>query len=243
MIKSRFSRESAAVPKLVQFESNQDEYNRLDELQALNTALCFLCSVNADVKEVHSFLTAHPEALLLEGTSRLVEESASYILLSRRCSCSQSSNCQANRGAVLNECLSHDFLHYREQQKDGEDHSSKYSQWQVYRQDLVLIEQDIRQWRRTEASIRQQCLELSVSKIATPNQKQKHWTCSGSRKRVCDERIQQERRLTMTVLKERHSSLLAEIRRARQLQFRLLKLTFKGIQRHVCATKKAASSS
>ena len=72
--------EVVSVPDLVEFEREEfpsksaEDY--LDRLQSLNTALCFLCSVNADALEVERFLIARPDALLLEGAGNLPEESA-----------------------------------------------------------------------------------------------------------------------------------------------------------------------
>ncbi|KAL7580797.1 hypothetical protein ACA910_001075 [Epithemia clementina (nom. ined.)] len=178
--------ETASVPRLVEFESNQNDYERLDEIQALNTALCFLCSINANVTEVEAFLLAYPEALLLEGTSRLSEESARYILFSHACSCSDNSPCKRNRQAILDCCLSQDFLSFhRQKQLQQMQQRHCYSNegnnpnelaaaaaasdlpnisWNEFRQDLILLEQDIRQWRREEWNIRQKLMELTVQK-------------------------------------------------------------------------------
>jgi len=236
-MRKRLAKESKTVPRLVQFENNQDEYDRLDELQSLNTALCFLCSINADVEEVKSFLRAHPEALLLEGASRLVEESASFILLTRTCSCGEMSSCSRNRKAILDECLSQDFPFYKDQQHaEGKD-TARYTQWGVYRQDLMLVEQDIRHWRREESNLQQQFFETAIGGEGVGDRRRSRWSCVASSKRVGNERLRQERSLTIVALKERHQQLLAEIRRARQLQFRLLKHTFNGIQRHLCTSK------
>jgi hypothetical protein len=84
----------------------------VDALQALNTALCFLVSINADSKCVEEFLLSHPGALLLEGTGHVPEESASHILEAQKGACQCFSLlCQSNRRAVQ-KLLDRGFEHY-----------------------------------------------------------------------------------------------------------------------------------
>ncbi|CAB9496334.1 expressed unknown protein [Seminavis robusta] len=82
----------------------------LDFVQALNTALCYLCWTNADSSVIDSFLRKYPEALLLEGTTNddarsLVEQRM------RRCTCSDSW-CNDNRNEILQH-LDRGFQHYQ----------------------------------------------------------------------------------------------------------------------------------
>jgi hypothetical protein len=84
----------------------------VDALQALNTALCFLVSINADATCVEEFLLSHPGALLLEGTGHVPEESASHILEAQMGACQCFSPlCQSNRRAVQ-KLLDRGFEHY-----------------------------------------------------------------------------------------------------------------------------------
>jgi hypothetical protein len=84
----------------------------VDALQALNTALCFLVSINADARCVEEFLLSHPGALLLEGTGHVPEESASHILAAQMQACQCFSPlCQANRRGVQ-KLLDRGFQHY-----------------------------------------------------------------------------------------------------------------------------------
>lgn len=113
------------IPPFVQFDRNQHDYERLDEMQALHTALCFLCSINADVTDVQTFLHAYPEALLLDGTTNRRgsgssgwwwwDESAHDLLIRQSCSCSDNSPCRRNRQAIVQECLSQDFRTFHRQ--------------------------------------------------------------------------------------------------------------------------------
>jgi hypothetical protein len=96
----------------------------VDALQALNTALCFLVSINADATCVEEFLLSHPGALLLEGTGHVPEESASHIVASQMGACQCFSPlCQSNRRAVQ-KLLDRGFEHYstrriQQQQQQG----------------------------------------------------------------------------------------------------------------------------
>ena len=168
-----------ALPKMIAFVREIDE-NRdtksaeesQDELQAINTALCFLCSINADAKEVDNFLTLYPEALLLEGAGNLEEESARYIVEEqmRRCECFSPACCQ-NRLKIL-DALSNSFEHYQNKTyfiADGEDckyHVNKGikedPRWEQVSDSLLAVERDIRQWRHAELQMRNKLLEKAV---------------------------------------------------------------------------------
>ena len=252
----------ASVPEHVEFESNQKDYERLDEIQALNTALCYLCSINADVAQVEAFLHAFPEALLLEGTNRLSEESARSIVESQLCSCSSSSACSRNRQMILDYCLSQDFLSYRRQKQD-EDPSDQYSPsrrfifyWGEFREDLLLVEQDIRRWRREEWYVREKLLELTLSKYEQQDMEDGHrQRPSRLRRLFCSlvvrhnsvaedshhgrNRLEEAeaRNPSAYLFHERHCHILSEIKQGRETQFRLLKQMFRDIEHHSCAQK------
>jgi hypothetical protein len=93
-------------------DSAEPEMKAVDELQALNTALCFLVSINADCGVVHQFVSRHPDALLLEGTGSKRDESAGSILVAqlRNCACF-SPLCRQNRESVRR-ILDRGFEHY-----------------------------------------------------------------------------------------------------------------------------------
>ena len=75
-----------------------DDIHRIDHhvdvLQTYNTALCYLCSINADVTEIETYLRHYPQSLLMENICLLNEDSATYILQqhSKLCHC-QSLHC------------------------------------------------------------------------------------------------------------------------------------------------------
>ena len=316
---------SVDVPRLVQFASSQKDYERLDEIQALNTALCYLCSINADVTEVEAFLHVYPESLLLEGTNPTLEESARFALLTQTCCCCgcsrDSSSCQRNRKAILDHCLSQDFVSFhrqkRQQQHYQEQHQQQHplfwnhrtpvtvpqqqqeQQWNNYRQKMILVEQNVRHWRREEWNVRQRLLELAMERCyeyqAKQQEEQEHcdqktnklqerqqqqqkyrhflrlFSCmcgflrdyhhrGGSTKRaglqtktattrtttnpvvgkeeeeVAKDHNKNNTSATIRMLRERHQDVLSEIKRARHVQYQLLKHLFHGIKCHSCSS-------
>ena len=139
------------------FEDPADMY--VDELQALNTALCFLCSINADSAEVERFLKLHPESLLLEGACLLPEDSAKYILEqhARRCTCD--GQCHSNRSRVL-ELVTSGFETFRSSRERREGNDAKL--WNAYFLKLVEYEHTIRKIRREELIMRNTLIETGV---------------------------------------------------------------------------------
>jgi hypothetical protein len=157
---------------------------KVDELQALNTALCFLCSINADAAEVVRFLRSHPQALLLEGTCQLPEDSAHFILEQqlRRCkrTCCRTKEvadpppCHQNR-LRLQQIIEADFPHHhhahyagdhpaelllfpaREERDKGEE-----SLWRVYFENLCSLERQIRTLRLEELLLRNTVVETTL---------------------------------------------------------------------------------
>ena len=71
--------------KMSVMSDDVDGEESLDFAQALNTALCFLCWINADVSVAEEFLTRWPEALLLEGSNN--QDCASCIVKQRMRQC------------------------------------------------------------------------------------------------------------------------------------------------------------
>ena len=320
---------SVDVPRLVQFASSQKDYERLDEIQALNTALCYLCSINADVAEVEAFLHVYPESLLLEGTNPTLEESARFALLTQTCCCcgcrDSSSSCQRNRKAILDHCLSQDFVsfhrqkrqHYQERWEQQQQHplfwnhgttvtvpqQQQEQQWNKYRQKLILVEQNVRHWRREEWNVRQRLLELAMERCyeyqAKQQEQEQQEHCEQKTNKLQERQQQQQQQqkyrhflrffscmccflrdyhhrggsttrraglqtrtrttttnhvvgkeeeevakdhnknntsATIRMLRERHQDVLLEIKRARQVQYRLLKHLFHGVKCHSCSS-------
>jgi hypothetical protein len=136
--------------------SEEEEDHRVDALQALNTALCYLCSINADADEVERFLLVHPEALLLEGLCLLPEDSARYILQQhvQRCHCQ--GHCRLNRVRVL-DLLDQGFAVYQSRRN-----APPPERWSAPFTELVQVEREIRRWRIQELTMRNVWLETSV---------------------------------------------------------------------------------
>lgn len=200
--------------------------NAVDRLQALNTILCFLSSINADAKVVDKFLQNHPDALLLEGAGNLPQESAVCILEehSKRCVCS-SKRCNANRTAILKMVVVKGFEYY--QPKCQYEHC-------FLDPHLIELEADIRRWRVQELELRHQILEQAVHVQEIRRSTLSLLACTRSHAAVGHASCQ------LVQTETHHKELLQKIRCSRRLQFGLLKRIFDGCPRHVCH---AASSS
>lgn len=213
-----------------------------DELQALNTALCFLASINADANEIDSFLRAHPQALLLEGAGPIPDECARFIIEHhlQRCHCF-APTCSENRLRVL-KCLEQGFEHY-----DWERwcHPAGQSVPAVYLEALSKIERDIRIWRAEEMILRHRLLETArevrESRRELDQSKKRSILLSCATK-AHEIRSALEQRLQATALnfssvEREHGELLRNIRASRQVQFSILKQVFAGCRRHVCTVQ------
>jgi hypothetical protein len=246
-----------SLPELIQFEADstmkcKTSDDALDELQALNTALCFLCSINADAKEVETFLTEHPDALLLEGVGNLPEESAHFIVSEQmnRCECFKVS-CDKNRDQVLS-VLNRGFEYY--QSKSFRHQRPNRKVWEVYAEKLLIVERDIRELRLEEVSTRHRLLEAAVELQSIQDElEQVHRYDSSKsalsmlactrkndlfeRKSVLEYQIGIAS-LKLSSVEREHKVLLREIRHGRRLQFAMLKTAFDGCKRHVCAVSK-----
>jgi hypothetical protein len=247
-----------SLPELIEFEADitmecKTSDESLDELQALNTALCFLCSINADAKEVETFLTEHPDALLLEGVGNLPEESAHFIVSEQmnRCECFNIS-CNQNRIQVLS-VLNQGFEYY--QSKSFRQRPNR-KVWTVYAQKLLTVERDIRELRLEEVSTRHRLLETAVEVRSFRDElEQVHKYDSSSKSALsilaCTRKSSDlfERKsvleyqigvatLKLSSVEREHKVLLREIRHGRRMQFAMLKTAFDGSKRHVCAVSK-----
>lgn len=248
-----------SLPELIQFEPAglvecKSAEESLDELQSLNTALCFLCSINAVSTEIETFLTAHPEALLLEGTGNLPEESASFIVTEQinRCECFNEA-CNQNRLKVLT-VLNRGFEFY--QSKNLRERASDTEDWLFYAEQLVTVERDIRTLRLEEMATRQRLLESAVEVRAIQDEldqiyKYEHKSALSmlacrtrnksndmfARRSVLEYQVNVASQNLQSVERE-HKVLLKEIRHGRRMQFAMLKNAFEGCQRHVCAVTK-----
>jgi hypothetical protein len=89
--------------------------HHVDVLQTYNTALCYLCSINADVTEIETYLRHYPQSLLMENICLLNEDSATYILQqhSKLCRC-QSLHCHLNRIRVV-DLIERGYIYFRRQ--------------------------------------------------------------------------------------------------------------------------------
>lgn len=223
----------------------------VDELQALNTALCFLASINADVEEINSFLMAHPHALLLEETGPIPQECAHFIVEEQlqRCSCF-APTCRENRRKVL-ASLSMGFEHY-----DLKKWCSSMLGRPLpmdYLDELTRLEYQIRLWRTEELTLRHRLLETAMElqkhreKIERQSQRYRSpalilLTCNTAAahkqqqtRKALDDKVSSSMR-NMESVKQEHGELLRHIRKGRQVQFAVLKQAFSDIRRHVCST-------
>lgn len=244
----------------------------VDELQALNTALCFLCSINADSAEVGRFLKIHPEALLLEGACLLPEDSAHYILEQHVLRCKCQGQCHLNRMRVLH-LLDRGFEKYQARRERRSDQAAKF--WAVHFEELVQEEHEIRLLRREELNMRNTLVETAVE-VRTyqeeldqvyRNKQDSHGNhakpsalamlaCNRSNhhhhNRTSDDGV--ENRATvleyqvgvasvnLRSVEREHANLLQLIREGRRTQFAVLKRAFEGCRRHAICSTSVAPS-
>lgn len=236
--------ESFQVPSSVEFqaalEDEKTTTESLDELSALNTALCFLCSINADFEALETFLTLHPQSLLLDGTGVLPEESALYIVESQRNSCECiSPDCRQNRRQVWT-VLGRGFEHYQRRHYTCKHKLQNPFSWDFYSQKLQSLEGDIRGWRTEEQNLRNRVLEATVELKTLETRLSQERKVS----LLCSREIHQRRSIleyqigvghvnTQSVTRE-HQTLVRRISQARKRQFSLLQRVFSGVGRHPC---------
>ena len=226
----------------------------VDELQALNTSLCFLCSINADSSEVENFLKRFPEALLLEGACLLPEDSAVYILEQhmRRCTCR--GRCHQNRQRV-GHLLQRGFEWYHANRMASTELAAKA--WAPHLQNLVLSEGAIRKHRRQELLLRNAVIEAGMEFKTYKEEldqvrakKDMHsplalLACSRSRS-MSSSHLQSKlsvleyqvgvASVNLRRVERERNYLLERIRDDRQSQFHVLKKAFEGCRRHdICS--------
>lgn len=143
-----------------------DSTRLLDRAQALHTTLAYYCRSRVDVAIVQTFVRRHPEALWLEGTGSSTEESAAYILMQqeRACSCPATAMCRQNRSAVRRLLRMTNSLVEANARAMELPSPTEYEddRWKDVEDRMVQLEQEIRQLRQQEASIRQFALEAVV---------------------------------------------------------------------------------
>ena len=201
-----------------------------DELQALNTALCFLASINADYTVVDAFLRAHPQALILEGVGPIPEESACFLLEyhRERCACTTNPDCRDNRTKLLG--ILHDvaaFEHYEWERwcNPGESLPT------VCLEPLTQYEANIRNWRHEELLLRNKLLEAAALVRQSKRRKRglRLWC-----KLTQTNKQKATAALHFSTVQGEHDQVVEQIRQARHDQFRILQQAFRGCRRHVC---------
>jgi hypothetical protein len=235
----------------------------LDEVQAMNTALCFLCRINADFEEVERFCRSYPEALLFEGSQPV--ESACKVVEEqmRHCKCFIPV-CNENRRRVL-AVLKRGFEYYRgmvsiDPFQDELFHGSEPSEiaWQFYSGQLQALERDMREIKTEEITVRNRIVETSMEARASQlelegvsrkeNMNRSTLSLLSCRRRsdIYARRSVLEYKLGIETLNvstlEKEQALIDQERlAARRMQLALLKNAFGGCRRHVCeASKKEA---
>lgn len=220
--------------------------NDVDSLQALNTALCFLCCINAHKLMVEEFLLQHPKALLFEGAGMMPHECAMGILQEQMQACRcQNPDCNQNRKELL-EILYRGFCYYQERQLRQQQQLEKQRPVGLLLpdaslQELTQLEREVRVLRLHDFNLRQELVEASVSlykcerQLASIHGLGPSLFCvfDGSKRRLHEEidRVAVHRSAVERTLEE----ILCKIRQRRRLQFFLLKSAFDGCERYVCS--------
>lgn len=238
----------------IQVDSEEFADLFVDELQALNTALCFLCSINADAKEVQAFLRHHPESLLLEGACLLPEDSAVYILRQhmRRCKCK--GLCNLNRVRVLG-LLNSGFSTFQGKRSNRAEQDAKA--WDLYFGKLVDVEHEVRRLRREELMMRNTLAETAfevrtyreelfelyrnleskesrssaLMKLACTRPRTSGNFHDGGRRNVLEYQVSVAS-INLKSVEREHAAVLQRIREGRRAQFSILKRAFQGCKRH-----------
>ena len=227
------------IPYHVEIRDDREAEASVDELQALNTGLCYLCSINAHVDVVERFLIQHPGALLLEGLGQLPDESARHILRDQvqRCECFGAA-CQRNREAIQ-QLMDQGFEYF--QTKNFRvallDHS-----WGQYSPKIVGLEHDVRRWRLQELLLRNRLMESATEvrsfrdELAQYPQKRPlaRLACSRDARRSVLEYQVGVASTNLSTMDREHKELLQLIREGRRSQFALLKSAFGDVPRHIC---------
>jgi hypothetical protein len=195
----------------------------VSRLHALHTTLCYLCSINAHWTAVDAFLSAHPEALLYEGTATLPEESALFIVRRNLGDSNQHlGDCHENRLRLWN-MLQQGFVDFkcRVDKRPFETAEAFDSSLSL----LIRWEHRLSAWRQSERRIRQQMLEEAASlQHLEDGTSLVCWTACGNPSRVAYEKV-------LLHLEGEHQEFLRRIRYGRQEQFHILKQAFASVPR------------
>jgi hypothetical protein len=236
--------------------------NSLDEVQAMNTGLYFLCRINADFREVEDFLVRYPEALLFEGTQPgesvklVVEEEI------QKCRCFNQV-CNGNRRRLL-AVVSRGFEYYRGMLLvDGLRNdqllrkSCHTSNWHLYADQLRAIERDAREINMQDMAVRSRVLEsrltLRTFQVELEGLSRRESTnrstiallaCRSHRNSdLFTQRSVVEYKIgvatfKVTSLENEHKMIDQEKRSLAKMQLTLLQNAFEGCRRHVCEASK-----
>jgi hypothetical protein len=258
------SEDGFLIPESPPMDPQEYEDYLVDQLQALNTALCFLCSVNACADEVDYFLKLQPEALLLEGACLLPEDSAHYILEQHMLRCKCQGVCRQNRNKVF-EVINKGFEYFDSHRLKRNQEQEK--SWNLHFIKLTAREREIRKLRREELLMRNTLLETAVELRSyqeeldracfqqyKENQNPKHSALSilscntrtntreldplDCRRNVLEYQVGVAA-VNMRSVEREHAHLLQRIREGRRAQFALLKCAFEDCTRYnICTMKR-----
>lgn len=239
---------------------NRASEESLDFAQALNTALCFLCWINADIGVIEAFLKAWPEALLLEGIG---QDCAGCIVEQRmkRCSCSDGAF-NNNRRDVL-KVITRGYQHYQKKHMQQvmkgkptnplEASIAELNSTSVFPQ-LMATGRYLRGLAVEESSVHGQVLELHVAKVTVEGQladakasaKKKKakirslFVCGSERAKDQEALISrlefeaQMAEMKLQSAEKEHNLLVGAIDQGHRKQYTLLKDVFEGCPRHEC---------
>lgn len=247
-------------------DCNTSLEDAMDEVQAMSTALCFLCHINADYTEVERFLLRYPEALLFEEAHNETENPR--FILERQmqnCQCFIPA-CNDNRRKIL-KVLKRGFEYYRGMARNDffdqditfrldRKSTKSASHWHFYAEKLRMLERDIREIKLQDLAIRNRIVETSedvknfkyeLEGVSRQEGKSKSpislLMCHRSSE-IFARRSMLEYQLGIATLNmstlEKEQELIGQERiAARRMQLALLKTAFGGCRRHMCeATRK-----
>jgi hypothetical protein len=229
----------------------------LDNVNVRKAQLSFMCRMNADYKEIEHFLATNPEALLFGQEESILEEA--IIMEMRQCKCFGKS-CNENRKNILrvlrrgfefyrgislvNSCCDNEFFH-----------SVAQNEWEVYCNQLIELERDLRILKSHEIEVENRLTQASQDVSYLRNQLEKvskrgrHMSqhqssllmlkCRKVKPHIFEERTCLENKLATATLHissiEKEQKLLRlQETTALRLQHALLKKSFSGCRRHVC---------
>jgi histidyl-tRNA synthetase len=249
------AQEPFMVDSIASTESGNLEES-FDEVQAVKSALSFLCRINADYKQVEKFLTKYPEALLFEGIQ--MDDSVQCIVEEqmRHCECFVQA-CNENRRKIL-ALLKRGFEYYRGVMfvQSSDDDSflrtmSGGSNWQFYSSQLRALERDLREIRRNHLAVRSSIVEsrseVKAMRLQLEGASRKENTSRSAlsllkcqrnthifEKRSVLENKLRTATLSIASLEKEEELLTQEKFAAKQLHTALLRNAFASCQRHVC---------